>query len=198
MPRFFEVLICALGVVLLSPLYVVLALSVKFHDGGTVLYKAKRMGKDGKPFLLYKFRTMVPNAESMGGAITSAGDSRITRVGKVLRKYKLDELPQLLNVLKGDMSLVGARPEDPRYIVYYTNEFAKILRFRPGITSPASICYRDEESLLNGPQWHERYVNEILPRKLNLDLDYLLKRSFGGDLKIILQTLGGLSHERQA
>jgi lipopolysaccharide/colanic/teichoic acid biosynthesis glycosyltransferase len=134
----------------------------------------------------------------MGGAITSAGDSRITRVGKVLRKYKLDELPQLLNVLKGDMSLVGARPEDPRYIVYYTNEFAKILHFRPGITSPASVYYRDEESLLNGPQWHERYVNDILPRKLNLDLDYLLKRSFGGDLKIILQTLGGLSHERQA
>lgn len=198
MPRFFEIVISGVGVLVLSPFFLLLALAVKLHDWGPVFYRAKRLGKNGKPFLLYKFRTMVPNADRLGSAITSAGDSRITRVGKLLRRHKLDELPQLFNVLKGDMSLVGARPEDPRYISYYKNGLAKILEFRPGITSPASLCFRDEESLLSGPQWHDRYVNEILPRKLNLDLDYLSKRSFGGDVKIILQTLGGISNERQS
>jgi lipopolysaccharide/colanic/teichoic acid biosynthesis glycosyltransferase len=150
---------------------------------------AKRIGKGGKPFRLYKFRTMVADAHPDGPAITPAGDRRITRVGRLLRRTKLDELPQLLNVLKGDMSLVGPRPEDPRYVDLYTSAQREVLRVRPGITSAASLVYRHESSLLSGEDWERRYVSQILPDKLAIELDYLARRNSASDLKLVLRTI---------
>lgn len=192
MPRILEGILAGISLLALSPLLFFVSLLVKFHDGGPVLFRATRVGKGGRQFSVLKFRTMVPNAEHVGSAITASGDSRITPVGAFLRKHKLDELPQLVNVVKGEMSLVGARPEDPRYVALYNNEQRNILAFRPGITSPASLRYRNEETLLTGSEWHEKYVREILPQKLALDLAYLRRRSFVGDIRIILHTLGGI------
>jgi lipopolysaccharide/colanic/teichoic acid biosynthesis glycosyltransferase len=192
MPRLIEAVLAAAGILVLSPIFILIALAVKLHDGGTVFYRATRVGKDGKPFTLLKFRTMVGDADKLGSAITTWGDSRITPLGRFLRKYKLDELPQLLNVIKGEMSLVGPRPEDPRYVAFYNDEQKQILAYRPGITSPASLEYRDEASLLHGEDWQHQYLHVILPRKLAMDLNYLRRRTFSSDMKIIMHTLGGI------
>lgn len=192
MPRLIEAVLAAAGILVLSPIFVLIALAVKLHDGGTVFYRARRVGKDGKPFTLLKFRTMVADADKLGSAITTWGDSRITPLGRFLRKYKLDELPQLFNVIKGEMSLVGPRPEDPRYVAFYNDEQKQILAYRPGITSPASLEYRDEASLLHGEDWQHQYLHVILPRKLAMDLNYLRRRTFSSDMKIIMHTLGGI------
>jgi lipopolysaccharide/colanic/teichoic acid biosynthesis glycosyltransferase len=192
MPRLIEAVLAAAGILVLSPIFILIALAVKFHDGGTVFYRATRVGKNGKPFTLVKFRTMVAEADKLGSAITTWGDSRITPLGRFLRKYKLDELPQLFNVIKGEMSLVGPRPEDPRYVAFYNDEQKQILAYRPGITSPASLEYRDEASLLHGEDWQHQYLHVILPRKLAMDLNYLRRRTFSSDMKIIMHTLGGI------
>ncbi len=192
MPRFIEAVLAAAGILVLSPIFAVIALAVKLHDGGTVFYRATRVGKDGKPFTLLKFRTMVADADKLGSAITTWGDSRITPLGRFLRTYKLDELPQLVNVVKGDMSLVGPRPEDPRYVAFYNDEQKQILAYRPGITSPASLQYRDEASLLHGKDWQHQYLHVILPRKLAMDMNYLRRRTFSSDIKVIMHTLGGI------
>lgn len=155
------------------------------------MYRAKRVGIRGAIFDLYKFRTMAPNADKMGG-ITVLGDKRVTPIGRFLRKYKLDELPQLLNVLKGDMSFVGPRPEDPRYVERYTPEQREVLSVPPGITSPASLHFRNEEALLSGGDWESKYIEQILPRKLAMELEYFPSRSLGGDVRIIIRTLGGI------
>jgi lipopolysaccharide/colanic/teichoic acid biosynthesis glycosyltransferase len=196
MPRPIEAFLAAAGLLVLAPVFVLIALVIKLYDGGTVLYRAQRVGKGEKLFTLLKFRTMVANADQLGAAITIWGDSRITPPGRLLRKYKLDELPQLLNVLKGEMSFVGARPEDPRYVALYDDVQKQILAFRPGITSPASLEYRDEAAHLQGENWHQHYVNVILPRKLRMDMDYLRRRTFFSDIKIILRTLGGILYEK--
>jgi lipopolysaccharide/colanic/teichoic acid biosynthesis glycosyltransferase len=177
-----------LGLTLLSPVFAVIAALVKLQDGGPIFYRATRVGKDGELFRLYKFRTMVVNADQMGPGVTLSGDARTTRIGRFLRRTKLDELPQLINVLAGDMGLVGPRPEDPRYVALYTPEQRKVLSVRPGITSAASIIYRYEEQLLSGsdPEAVYRYV--ILPSKLKTDLEYLSKRSFGSDIELIFRT----------
>jgi lipopolysaccharide/colanic/teichoic acid biosynthesis glycosyltransferase len=192
MPRLIEAVLAAAGILVLSPIFILIALAVKLHDGGTVFYRATRVGKNGKPFTLLKFRTMVADADKLGSAITTWGDSRITPLGRFLRKYKLDELPQLFNVIKGEMSLVGPRPEDPRYVAFYNDEQKQILAYRPGITSPASLEYRDEASLLHGEDWQHQYLHVILPRKLAMDLNYLRRRTFSSDMKIIMHTLGGI------
>ncbi len=132
---------------------------------------------------------MVVDADKIGGGVTVARDNRVTPVGRFLRRYKLDELPQLLNVASGDMSLVGPRPEDPRITARYSPEQQKVLQFRPGITSLASLQFRDEESLLTGPEWETSYFNEILPRKLELELSYFANRSLFSDFKIIITTI---------
>jgi lipopolysaccharide/colanic/teichoic acid biosynthesis glycosyltransferase len=196
MHRILNVLLAAVGILIVSPLMGIVALIVKLSDGGPVLYKARRVGKGGNTFVLYKFRTMVQDADSAGGGITTSGDSRITPVGRLLRKYKLDELPQLINILKGEMDLVGARPEDPRYVALYSDHQRQVLEHRPGITSPASLLYRNEEALLSGHTWHESYVQEILPRKVAIDLSYLSTRTLWGDMKIILKTLWGILREK--
>jgi len=192
MGRLLDTVISLIGIILLSPVLSVVAIFVKMHDGGPVIYRAKRVGIGGAIFDLYKFRTMAPNADKMGGGITVLGDKRVTPIGRILRRYKLDELPQLFNVLKGDMSFVGPRPEDPRYVERYTPEQRKVLSVVPGITSPASLHFRNEEALLGAGDWENKYIDQILPRKLAMELEYFPSRSLGGDVRIIIRTLGGI------
>jgi lipopolysaccharide/colanic/teichoic acid biosynthesis glycosyltransferase len=193
--RAIEWFMSLVGLILLLPLFVVIALAVKACDGGPVFYLSKRVGKMGRLFDIYKFRTMVTDADGHGGKVTVSGDPRVTPVGRVLRRYKLDEFPQLFNVLKGEMSLVGPRPEDPRYVVYYTEQQRKLLWCRPGITSPASVRYRNEENLLQGKDWERDYTQNILPRKLDIELRYLPHRTLWTDLGIVMRTLWGKRYD---
>jgi lipopolysaccharide/colanic/teichoic acid biosynthesis glycosyltransferase len=196
--RRFDVIVSALGLLVLSPLLLVLALLVKLSSPGTVLYRATRVGLDGQPFRLLKFRSMVANAAQIGPAVTGAADSRITPIGRFLRRTKLDELPQLLNVLRGEMSLVGPRPEDPRYVALYTPEQRRVLSVRPGITSPASIAYRSEEAMLTGDDWETHYIQHVMPAKLEIDLQYVERASLLYDLKLIFRTFISLfRYDRQ-
>lgn len=176
------------GLIVLSPIMLIIAAAVALSSPGGVFYRAERVGKDGKVFRLYKFRSMVTGADKAGPAVTVAGDARVTPVGRFLRKTKLDELPQLINVLKGEMSLVGPRPESPKYVALYTETQRAVLRVRPGITSLASIRYRDEESLLHGADWERRYIEQIMPEKIAIDLDYIASANPWKDVLIILQT----------
>lgn len=187
--RIIDVLAATLGLIILTPLFLIISIAIKKSDGGPVFYKARRVGKDEKMFKLYKFRTMMLDADKQGPGITTSGDSRITPVGHWLRHKKLDELPQLLNVCRGEMSLVGPRPEDPRYVALYDEEQRRILRVRPGITSAASLSFRNEETLLSGSDWEYVYCNEIMPMKLALDLAYIEKRTIWTDLTLIFRTI---------
>lgn len=189
MQRIFDVLLAVAGIVLLGPLFLLLALAVKSTSAGPAFHRANRVGQGGRHFQLLKFRTMVADAALKGPGITHAGDPRITPLGLYLRRYKLDELPQLINVLRGDMSFVGPRPEDPRYVAYYSSDQHRVLRARPGITSPASIRYRNEETILVGQNWEEYYRTVILPSKLAIELEYLDRRTLLTDLGVIFQTL---------
>ena len=186
--RLFDIVSAFLGLVLLSPLFLLVALAVGTTSRGGVLFRQKRVGKDGVTFEILKFRTMY--ATNSGLHITASNDSRITPVGKFLRKSKLDELPQLWNVLKGDMSLVGPRPEVPEYTALYTREQRQIFLVRPGITDPASILFRNENDLLmNSDDPNEFYTHEILPKKVELGLKYICDMSVAYDIKLIFQTL---------
>jgi lipopolysaccharide/colanic/teichoic acid biosynthesis glycosyltransferase len=190
--RTMDVLFSLGGLIVLSPVLLIAAAAVALSSPGGIFYRAERVGKDGRPFRLYKFRSMVAGADKAGPAITVAGDARVTPVGKLLRKTKLDELPQLINVLKGEMSLVGPRPESPKYVALYTEAQRAVLRVRPGITSLASIRYRDEESLLHGADWETRYIEQIMPEKIAIDLDYIASANPWKDIQIILQTFGAI------
>ena len=199
MKRMFDYCASVAGLVLLAPLFLVLAVLIKADSPGPVFFRGRRVGREGRLFHIYKFRSMVAGADRRGPGITTAGDARVTRVGRLLRRTKLDELPQLINVVLGDMALVGPRPEDPRYVDHYTPAQRRLLNVRPGITSPASLAFRREEELLEGEDWETAYVSDILPKKLNLELDYLTQRTGGGDLRLVLLTLGallpGISHK---
>lgn len=189
MKRLFDLFAATAGLLFLAPLLLLLAILVRLDSPGPILYRARRAGRYGEPFQLLKFRTMTHQTGRPGPAITLAGDQRVTRTGRFLRRYKLDELPQLFNVLKGEMSLVGPRPEDPRYVALYTPEQRQVLAARPGITSPASLSYRDEATLLHGDNWEQVYTQQIMPHKLQLDLAYLQQQSFRRDLALIWQTV---------
>jgi lipopolysaccharide/colanic/teichoic acid biosynthesis glycosyltransferase len=182
----------AVGLLVLAPLMVAIGCAVTLNDGGPVFYRARRVGKGGRLFRLYKFRSMVVDADKTGCSITVAEDNRITPIGRFLRRHKLDELPQLINVLLGDMSLVGPRPEDPRYVASYSAKDREVLDVRPGITSPASLQFRNEETLLTGEDWELLYTQRILPRKLAMELDYLPRRSTWEDIKVIVNTIRGI------
>jgi lipopolysaccharide/colanic/teichoic acid biosynthesis glycosyltransferase len=190
--RLFDIIASIAGLALLSPLLAVIAVAVKAHDGGPVFYRATRIGKDGRPFRLYKFRTMVTGADKLGPGITAGSDTRVTKTGRWLRRTKLDELPQLINVLAGDMSLVGPRPEDPRYVALYTPEQRKVLEVRPGITSAASLAYRREEQMLGGADWEATYRGQVMPAKIAIDLEYMANRSLWSDLMLIIRTATAL------
>jgi len=192
--RLFDIIVSLAALIILSPLIVILALIVRFTSPGPVFYMASRVGLKGEPFKLFKFRSMVINADKMGPGITTSGDSRITPIGKILRRTKLDELPQLLNVLGGDMSIVGPRPEDARYVAMYNPDQRKVLDVRPGITSLASVKYRNEEALLVGKDWETTYVNEIMPAKLSIDLEYVQHTSVLRDIDIMFRTFLALFH----
>ncbi len=188
--RFFDIVAVLIGGTLLLPFLLMLIVWIKFNENGKVFYIQKRVGKDFKEFNLYKFRTMIENADKIGPSVTSSDDERITKIGRFLRKTKLDELPQLLNVLKGDMSLVGPRPEVMRYAMLKKNEYKKILSIRPGITDNAAIEYRHEEEIMSKFEDKERaYLNGILPSKIKLYNAYVDDISFLKDVRLILQTL---------
>ena len=191
--RAFDILSSAAGLALLSPLLVVIAAAVKLDSPGPVLFRGQRVGRYGREFHIWKFRTMVTGADRAGPGITVANDSRVTRVGRLLRRTKLDELPQLVNVLRGEMSLVGPRPEDPRYVALYPPEQrAQVLSVRPGVTSPASVRFRDEESALSGEDWETAYVQTVMPAKLALDLEYVQNASLLRDVGLIVRTVAAL------
>jgi lipopolysaccharide/colanic/teichoic acid biosynthesis glycosyltransferase len=181
-----------IGIALLSPLLLGLALLVRLTSPGPAIFRSTRVGRGARPFTLYKFRSMIANADLQGPAITAANDTRITGVGRLLRRSKLDELPQLLNVLKGDMSIVGPRPESPAYVARYSREQLEILEARPGITSPASLQFRDEEAQLTGETWDDYYIHTVMPAKLAIDLDYLRQRTVRSDLRLVIQTVKSL------
>lgn len=187
--RAFDLVASGAGLIILSPLLLGIALAVRLTSSGPALYRARRVGRYGKEFTLYKFRSMVAGAERSGPGITAAGDSRITGVGRFLRRTKLDELPQLINVLHGDMSLVGPRPEDPRYVALYTPEQRRILDYRPGITSMASLTYRNEEQMLTGEDWERVYIEQVMPAKLAIDLEYAQRANLPRDIAVILRTV---------
>ncbi len=188
--RAYDLVLSVAGLAVLSPVFAVVAAAVKLGDRGPALFAQERIGRYGRPFRVLKFRTMVPEAERRGLLLTAGGDARITPVGRWLRRYKLDELPQLWNVVRGEMSLVGPRPEVPRYVESYTDAQREVLAFRPGITDLATLEYGDEEGILCAADDIERvYLTVCLPRKLALSLDYALRASVWEDTKIILRTL---------
>jgi len=189
--RLFDLSVSGVMFLVFAPtLLLPIAIVVKLTSRGPVFFKQERVGRDFRHFMIYKFRTMVPDAPKLGGVITIGDDPRITKVGRLLRKTKLDELPQLINVLVGDMSLVGPRPEAPKYVEMFEDDYREILKVRPGVTDLASLKYRDESTILGQAEDpEEEYVKRILPEKLRLAKQYARQSSLSVDLAIILKTV---------
>ena len=195
--RLFDIVCASLGLLFLLPLGLLIALLIKLSDRGPIFYAQTRIGQFGRPFRIWKFRSMILNADQLGLPLTGDADPRITRVGRFLRKTKLDELPQLWNVLVGDMSFVGPRPEVPRYVDLYTPDQREILRYKPGITDLASLLFRNEEELLRGADDVEQfYIRYCLPKKIELNRQHAERASLFQDISIILQTLSSLLPRR--
>jgi lipopolysaccharide/colanic/teichoic acid biosynthesis glycosyltransferase len=195
--RAFDISTALMGLLCLSPLFLVVAVLIKLDSDGTVFFRQERIGKRFRPFLIYKFRTMVNDAPRLGGPITFGEDPRITRIGRVLRKTKLDELPQLINVLNGQMSIVGPRPEVRRYVERFRQDYEQVLEVRPGITDLASVKFRDEAEILGVlPNPEEMYLTSILPQKLRLGKEYVHGSSLFVDLAVIFKTLAALVGRR--
>jgi lipopolysaccharide/colanic/teichoic acid biosynthesis glycosyltransferase len=192
--RWFDLICAGAGLLLLSPLLLGIALWIKLDSAGPVFFRQQRVGRFGVPFRIHKFRTMRGDTPALGPQLTVGADPRITRAGRFLRRTKLDELPQLLDVIAGTMSLVGPRPEVPRYVALYPQALRdKVLSVRPGITDPASIAYRDESALLAAASDPERvYVEQVMPAKLRFAAEYVEQRSMLGDLRLIGVTLRAL------
>ncbi|MDE0042752.1 MAG: sugar transferase [Candidatus Poribacteria bacterium] len=187
--RFLDVTCAAIGLIGLLPLVMLCALLARLQSPGPIIYRAKRVGRGGRIFKMYKFRTMVANAESLGAGLTVYGDSRITKLGRFLRWTKWDEIPQFLNVIKGDMSIIGPRPEAPEYVKYYTENQKQVLQVRPGITGPAQVANHDEEKKLKDQTNPEQYyIAQLMPRKLKIDLTYIEKQSVASDLLWLVKT----------
>jgi len=189
--RPFDLIFSFVGISLFLPVGALIALIIKIEDGGPIFYIQERVGQGGRHFKMIKFRTMIRDADKIGSAITIGKDSRITRVGRWLRSFKLDEFPQLFNVLKGEMSFVGPRPEVPKYVTLYNDTEREVLNLVPGITDPASIIYRNENEILGkfgDPEKH--YVEKIMPDKIRINLEYAKKANVLSDIFVILQTIG--------
>lgn len=189
MKRAFDILASGLGLLVLSPLFAVLAVWIKADSKGPVFYRQVRVGKGNRDFRLFKFRSMRPDSDKLGLITVGGRDPRVTRSGYYIRKYKLDEFPQLINVFKGDMSLVGPRPEVRKYVDLYTPEQMRVLSVQPGITSLASIRYRNENDILAASDDPERaYVEQVMPDKLAIDLEYVSRANLFTDIKLIFST----------
>jgi lipopolysaccharide/colanic/teichoic acid biosynthesis glycosyltransferase len=187
--RTFDLVAATLGLIILSPFLLAVAASVKVSSPGPVFFRQERIGRNFAPFRIFKFRTMEV-CDTPESLITIKGDPRVTPFGRFLRETKLDELPQLINVLKGEMSLVGPRPEVPEYVRQFRADYEEILRVRPGMTDDASVVYRNEEELLAGADDpHDAYLRVVLPKKIQMAKEYLRKRSFSHDLSLIIRTL---------
>lgn len=187
--RTFDLGFAMIALLLLTPLFFLGSLLAKLQSKGPVFYKAKRVGKDETLFEMYKFRTMVVNADTLGGSLTTYRDTRITSIGRFLRWTKLDELPNLINVIKGEMSLIGPRPEAPNYVKYYTEIQKQVLQVKPGMTGPSQLANRDEEEKLKGQQDAEHYyITELMPKKLALDLHYVATQNLASDIGWLLKT----------
>lgn len=188
--RLLDIVASGIGIIILSPILIIISIIIKITSRGPIFFKQVRVGKNEKKFKILKFRTMIVDAEKVGKQITVGNDPRITRIGSFLRKYKLDELPQLINVFIGNMSLVGPRPEVPRYVELYSNEQRKVFNVKPGITDLASIRYRDENDILGKVDNPDRYyIDVIMQDKLNLNLEYIDKGNVFFDIFIIIKTI---------
>jgi len=197
--RIFDLLLSIFGLILLAPLLLVVGGLVKISSSGPVFFRQRRVGRNGNEFQILKFQSMVNGAERAGRGITADGDPRVTSLGAFLRKWKLDELPQLWNVFKGEMSFVGPRPELPSYVREYTPSQRRVLRVRPGITDPASLRYRHEGRILERSADPERlYRERIMPEKLSLNLEYLKQVSFGRDLSLLFSTINSVVRSSHA
>lgn len=187
--RLFDVIVSFIALLLLSPFFLIIGIAIKLGSRGPVFYRGKRVGRHGEPFGMYKFRSMVVDAENIGPSVTYQNDPRITRMGRFLRATKLDELPQLINVLKGDMSLVGPRPETDDHVIHYTPEQKRVLSVRPGIVGLAQIKWHDEESRIGSVENLDEVYRNIMQEKLALDREYIIHGpSIRKDLGIILRT----------
>lgn len=197
--RTLDVALATVGLVLLSPVWLLTMIRIKREDPGPSIYKGTRVGRNGRPFKMWKFRTMVQDAERIGGPSTASDDPRLLRCAETIRKYKIDELPNLVNVLKGDMSIVGPRPEVKFYTDMYSPEERRILSVRPGMTDWASIRFRNEGEILKGAVDPEQaYMEKIRPEKIRLGLEYVRSRSLTTDLRIIFETVGAVFQNRRS
>ena len=193
--RCFDLVVALILVILLSPVMLGLAIAIKADSKGKVMFRQVRITRYGKKFRIFKFRTMVSDAERLGSQVTTNQDSRVTKVGRMLRKCRLDELPQLLNIIAGDMTFVGTRPEVPRFVEHYTEAMQATLLLPAGVTSETSILYKDEERLLSEAQnADETYMNEVLPAKMQYNLAYLENYNFWKDIRIMLHTVTAVLH----
>lgn len=190
----FDKVLALILLILFSPIFFILGVMIKLEDKGPVFYRQERVTKNGKIFKIYKFRTMVLNADKIGSLVTTENDSRITKIGSVIRKYRLDEIPQLLNIIEGDMSFVGARPEVLKYVQNYTDEMKVSLLLPAGVTSRSSIEFKDEEILIkkyteSGLTVDQAYIEKILPIKMQRNIEYVYNFNFFDDLKIMVSTV---------
>jgi lipopolysaccharide/colanic/teichoic acid biosynthesis glycosyltransferase len=191
MKRLFDITLSFIGLLLLLPFFVITAILIKLGSNGPVFFRQERIGRNFKDFKIYKFRTMTFDAENKGPKITVGGDQRVTKIGKYMRKCKIDELPQLINVLKGEMGFVGPRPEVRKYVELFKSDYKKLLKTRPGITDPASIKYSNEERVLSlSKNWEEEYIKKILPEKIKLSSQYVdNSNNILVDLNLIFKTI---------
>lgn len=192
--RFLDIIFSVIGLLILWPLFLIIALLIKFDSTGSVFYRGIRTGKLGKPFKIYKFRTMLENAEKTGGPSTALNDPRLTMTGRFLRKYKLDELPQLINILKGEMSFVGPRPQVEKYTKLYNQAEQVILSVRPGLTDYASIKFINLDNVLGNENVDEKYLREIEPEKNRLRIKYVREQLLWTDFKIIIKTIWNIKN----
>jgi lipopolysaccharide/colanic/teichoic acid biosynthesis glycosyltransferase len=188
--RGLDLIAAVVGLIVLAPLFVVVAILIMADSSGPVFFRQERIGKGFRPFWMYKFRTMVQDAPLKGGALTALGDPRVTRLGRILRQTKIDELPQLINIVRGDMSLVGPRPEVCQYVQLFRKNYETILAVRPGITDPASLKYRNESAILAKSENPEQeYIQRVLPDKIRLGEEYVRQSSLAVDLVLIFKTI---------
>lgn len=188
--RLFDILASLILLIILSPLFIIFSIMIKLDSKGPIMFKQNRVTENGRIFKIFKFRTMVENADKNGSQVTVENDSRVTKIGKFLRKFRLDEIPQLINILIGDMSFVGTRPEVPKYVELYTDEMKATLLMKAGVTSLASIKFKDEEKLLQMDGNIDKiYIENILPQKMQYNLEYLKRFNFFYDIKLMFMTL---------